>query len=169
MTYTLHWDYTGNIAMTNGSVRDVLPLGFTMDTAASTLNNGVLQSTASATGYAIFNLPALPVGSSSGDIMIVGTVTGASGTLIINTAKVGTVSGTSITYTGETDTTDNTDTAVVTLVSPPVVPVLPINYDLSITKTINTGVTAPGGTLIYTIAYYNAGPTRSNITVVDML
>jgi uncharacterized repeat protein (TIGR01451 family) len=103
VTYTLHRSYSGNVALNTASVRDILPIGMTLD-SSNPINNGLVQSTATTTGYAIYNLSPLSAGQSSGDIIILATLTGMSGSTITNTAKIGTISGTTITYTGETDT-----------------------------------------------------------------
>ena len=64
MTYTLNWTYSGNKDLSNVSIRDILPIGMTL-VSSDPLNNGLVQSTSTATGYAIFNLSTLQAGQSS--------------------------------------------------------------------------------------------------------
>jgi len=152
LTYTIVAANTGPDAAPGSLVTDTLPAALT---GASWTCVGAGGGTCTATGSGnIGDTVNLPVGGSVTYTLTASVAPGATGTLT-NMATVTTAGGI-------TDPNPANNSAIdVDTVAPAA--------DLGITKTDGVVTASPGGSLTYTIAVGNAGPSAATATVIDTL
>lgn len=152
LTYTMVVANAGPDAAVGTTVTDTLPAALT---GASWTCAGAGGGTCTASGSGnIGDTVNLPVGGSVTYTLTASIAPGATGTLT-NTVTVATAGGTTDPNPANNSATD-TDT-------------LAPAADLAITKTDGTVTASPGGSLTYTIAVSNAGPSAATATVSDTL
>jgi uncharacterized repeat protein (TIGR01451 family) len=131
-------------------VFDALPSGVTFVSATPD------QGSCSAAAGVTCDLGDLTSGA-SGQITIVVTVTAGSGTVLTNQAFIQAIGGPT-----DPNAANNSASATSDVVAP--------SADLSIMKVDGTDPVLPGGTLIYTLDFANAGPgTAVEVQILDSL
>lgn len=164
LTYTLTVSNTGGSQSLASTITDTLPAGTSFTSAGA----GCVH----ATGVVTCLLQALNPGASQTYTFAV-TVTGAVSPLV-NTALV-------VPVNGETNVLNNTSTASTNITgvftatptvtnTPTLTPTATPFVDVSLVKTANTNVVAPGGTIIFTLTVKNNGTAQAdNIVITDTL
>lgn len=148
LTYTITFNASGPSAAPNVVMTDILPAGTTFTSIAAPAGWSCTTS-----GTVSCSNPSLASGASGTFTLVVGVNSSvAAGSTISNTA---TISG-DVTE----NTSDNSSTASVTTSA---------TADLSVTKSAPSTI-FPGGSMSYSIAYANAGPSQaSSVTITDIL
>ena len=150
LTYTLSYANAGPNTAVDVEVFDALPSGVTFVSATPD------QGSCSAAAGVTCDLGDLTSGA-SGQITIVVTVIAGSGTVLTNQAFIQAIGGPT-----DPNAANNSASTTSDVVAP--------SADLSIMKVDGTDPVLPGGTLIYTLDFANAGPgTAVEVQILDSL